>query len=118
MRTLFGFLIGFGAGVIGIRRAKADLEASTDGGQTGWRRRLRNLGKTGTVDPGGDEGIRDRVEAEWKRLGLIQPRVDATMIDGALYVRGEARSSTADALVATARPIPGVQEVVDEIKRS
>ncbi len=103
MRTLAGFVIGFGLALAARRTSRPEQQ------QTAVPR---------MPDSDQDEDVAARVEAEWKRLGLQQSNIDATVIDGALYVRGKAHRSTADALVATARPIPGVKTVVDEIKRS
>src|SRR5437764_424374 len=98
MRAVIGFALGFAGAVWGMRN-RAQREADAE------------------AQPQTDEQIRERVLGEWRRLGLLEESVDASIIDGVVYARGQARSSTADALIATARPIPGVTSVRDELQR-
>jgi hypothetical protein len=106
LRGLIGFLIGFGAGLAGLRKLGSAPAA------------------TGRLDvphaevPLKDEIVLERLQAEWRRLGLLQPTVGASVIDGVVYLRGQARGSAADALVAIARPFPGVIQIKDEMTRS
>lgn len=136
MRTLLGFLIGFLGGLFGMSRARQDPRAA--------RQRVEDTMSKGLATAGGaiaawiegrrasgpraersrtvsdslleDERVVERVQQEWRRLGL-EALVDATVVDGKLYLRGRGPSSMVDAMVATARAIPGVTEIVDEAKR-
>jgi osmotically-inducible protein OsmY len=65
-----------------------------------------------------DEKITDQVRTELERQGKASPRVDVTTVDGVVYLRGrEPDAVRADGIVAVAHDIPGVTDVIDEIKR-
>lgn len=98
MRVGVAFGLGFVAGLVGV---------------------VRGLGQAGAADEGdlSDEAVAASVRAEWRRLGLLADRVDVTVLDGTAFLRGSADPVTADTLLATARRLPGVGAINDEVKR-
>jgi len=79
------------------------------------------LGREGNAGSSGilpDEQVTMRVQAELERLGISSPHVDVNTVDGTVYLRGrEADSARADTLTAIVRDVPGVSNVVDEVRR-
>lgn len=66
-----------------------------------------------------DERITLRVRTELERRGVGSPRANITTIDGTVYVRGrEPQPMRADLMLQAIREVPGVVQVVDELKRA
>lgn len=101
MRGGFAFLLGFVAGMVGVGRW---FEKQFDGD--------RDQDRQAT-----DEELAAAIRSEWRRLGLLAQQVDVTVIDGVTYLRGKADPVTSDTLLATARRLPGVAAIRDEVKR-
>ena len=98
-----GFLVGFGFGLAGTVRT---LQGFFGGAAPNEQSESRS-----------DERVAGEIRSEWRRIGLMADWVDVTVLDGEAYLRGRAHAVTADALVATARRLPGVREIRDEVKR-
>ncbi len=65
-----------------------------------------------------DEQITLRVRRELQDRGLWLGHLDVNTVEGTVYLRGRSESSEqADAVVDAVRSVPGVRDVVDEIKR-
>ncbi|MPZ13308.1 MAG: BON domain-containing protein [Chloroflexi bacterium] len=65
-----------------------------------------------------DERISARIQSELQRLGIGPRLLDITTVEGTVYLRGrEADPARIDTIVATARGVPGVVSVVDEMRR-
>lgn len=113
MRSILGFVIGFvGAFWVVQRAAPRGLELVRE-----WLLEPQQEG--GPRGPMlADERIATWIRSEWNRLGLAAPTVDATAVDGIVYLRGrESDPVRLDTMIAVARSAPGAQDVVDEVKR-
>ncbi len=123
-----GLVIGVAGGVVAgmllapKRRGTAEGEpaiASDNPGNpaatgAGWLR-ARVGGGSGLMP---DEKITEQLHSELARQGRVSPRVDITTIDGVVYLRGrESDPVKADGIVAVAHDVPGVVDVIDEVKR-
>ena len=65
-----------------------------------------------------DERISAHIRSELERRGIWTPRVDVTTVDGMVFLRGrESDSIRAETIVGIVRDVPGVIDVVDEIRR-
>jgi osmotically-inducible protein OsmY len=91
------------------------LEAAVEGYE-----RVRERVTTATESSGlmPDERLTGRVQDELEARGVWSRRLDVTTVDGVVYLRGrELDTARADTIVNIAERMPGVQSVVDEIKR-
>ncbi len=65
-----------------------------------------------------DERLTRRALARLAERGVVNPRLDVTTVDSVMYLRGAPRDAhEAEALVDVAETTPGVDRVVDELKR-
>jgi|SRR4051794_35638439 len=65
-----------------------------------------------------DERLSQHIRTELEHRGIWSPRVDVTAVDGTVFLRGrEADSIRADTIAGIARRVPGVVDVVDDIRR-
>ena len=65
-----------------------------------------------------DERVSIRVQSELERRGIWTRATNVTTIDGTVYIRGrEPDAVRADMILHAVREVPGVVEVVDELKR-
>ena len=132
MRWLLGFLLGalggFALGCLAAPTAGAELRTvarrrlTRDEGHGGEESEQYEIAaRTRARPPLGmlpDEqvtrDVRERLAAE----GLTNPRVDVTTVDEVVYLRGRpGNAGEANAIVRIVENTPGVQRVVDELKR-
>ena len=65
-----------------------------------------------------DERLSLQIRSELERRGIWTPRLDVTTVDGAVFLRGrESDHVRAETIVSIAREVPGIIDVVDEIRR-
>jgi osmotically-inducible protein OsmY len=65
-----------------------------------------------------DERVSAHVRAELETRGIWTPRLDITTVDGTVLLRGrESDAIRAETIVGIVRGVPGVEDVVDEIRR-
>ena len=65
-----------------------------------------------------DERLSFQIRSELERRGIWTPRLDVTTVDGAVFLRGsESEHVRAETIVSIAREVPGIIDVVDEIRR-
>ena len=65
-----------------------------------------------------DERLTLRVRSDLERRAIWGPWLNLTTIDGAVYVRGRETDPTrAETVLRAVREVPGVVEVVDELRR-
>lgn len=80
-------------------------------------RSLRAGGRASGLLP--DERVTLRVQSDLERQGIWNPAMNITTIDGTVYVRGrEADAARADTVLRAVREVPGVVEVIDELRRT
>jgi osmotically-inducible protein OsmY len=65
-----------------------------------------------------DERLSVHIRSELERRGIWTPRLDVSTVDGAVFLRGRENDHVrAETIVSIAREVPGVIDVVDEIRR-
>jgi len=65
-----------------------------------------------------DERVSAQIRTALERRGIWAPRLDVTTVDGTVFLRGrESDSIRAETIVGIVRNVPGVDDVVDEIRR-
>jgi osmotically-inducible protein OsmY len=100
VRATLAFLVGFAAGALGAIR---------------WLERQIQAGPNGEALS--DQEVAADIRGEWRRLGLLADDVKVTVVEGITHLQGSTDSVTADTLRATARRMPGVEEVRDDVTR-
>ena len=90
-------------------------ERTIEGVQSLWRGISQAQSRSGLMP---DERISLRIKSEMDRRGIWNPRLDVTTVDGTVYLRGrEADGARVETIVSLAREVPGVADVIDEIRR-
>jgi hypothetical protein len=134
---LFGLLVGIAGGIVAAillapkRREGASmgshvLESTISGGLDlleaavegyDWvRERATSLPGTSGMLP--DERLTSRIQQEVEARGLSAARLDITTVDGVVYLRGkEPDAARVETIVGIANNVPGVINVVDEVRR-
>lgn len=99
--------------------AAADLVLDAGQTLTEWTRGLwRRVGADQPSGVSGDERITLRIQEELERRGIWSRRLDCTTVDGTVFLRGrEPDAARIETILATIRRVPGVVDIVDEIRR-
>jgi osmotically-inducible protein OsmY len=65
-----------------------------------------------------DERLSAQIRQELERGGIWTPRLDITTVDGTVFLRGhESDAVRAETIASIVREVPGVVDVMDEVRR-